>query len=185
VIATASSPLASIRSSAPRAWRSCDCPIGPLGPNSIAERFVGTARRELLDHLLIFSARHLEAVIKEFLVHYHQARPHQGLEQRCPDPVPALLPLPVGAEIVRHERLGGLLHEYSWARDRVDPRWCTAHAVRAISSYRDFAVGALRATDEDADAASRALQASVQPTFRDLQMKYLPRKWLEIIAANV
>jgi hypothetical protein len=36
--------------------------------NSIAERFVGTARRELLDHLLIFSARHLEAVIKEFLV---------------------------------------------------------------------------------------------------------------------
>jgi ubiquinone/menaquinone biosynthesis C-methylase UbiE len=58
-------------------------------------------------------------------------------------------------------------------------------AVRAISSYRDFAVGALRATDEDADAASRALQASVQPTFRDLQMKYLPRKWLEIIAANV
>jgi len=49
--------------------------------NSIAERFVLPARRELLDHLLIFSARHLEAVIKEFLVHYHQARPHQGLEQ--------------------------------------------------------------------------------------------------------
>ncbi len=53
--------------------------------NSIAERFVGTCRRELLDHLLIFSARHLEVVIKEFLVHYHQARPHQGLDQRCPN----------------------------------------------------------------------------------------------------
>ncbi len=35
-----------------------------------------------------------------------------------------------------------------------------------------------------ADAASRALQACVQPTFRDLQMKYLPRKWLEIIAVK-
>jgi ubiquinone/menaquinone biosynthesis C-methylase UbiE len=58
-------------------------------------------------------------------------------------------------------------------------------AVRAISSYRDFAMGALRAIDEDADAASRALRASVQPTFRDLQMKYLPRKWLEIIAVKV
>jgi ubiquinone/menaquinone biosynthesis C-methylase UbiE len=58
-------------------------------------------------------------------------------------------------------------------------------AVRAISSYRDFAMGALRAIDEDADAASRALQASVQPAFRDLQMKYLPRKWLEIIAVKV
>jgi len=57
-------------------------------------------------------------------------------------------------------------------------------AVRAISSYRDFAMGALRATDEDADAASHALQATVQPTFRDLQMKYLPRKWLEIIAVK-
>jgi ubiquinone/menaquinone biosynthesis C-methylase UbiE len=57
-------------------------------------------------------------------------------------------------------------------------------AVRAISSYKDFAMGALRATEEDANAASRALQASVQPTFRDLQMKYLPRKWLEIIAVK-
>jgi hypothetical protein len=35
-----------------------------------------------------------------------------------------------------------------------------------------------------ADAASRALQTSVQPTFHDLQMKYLPRKWLEIIAVK-
>jgi transposase InsO family protein len=67
--------------------------------NSIAERFVGTCRREVLDHLLIFSARHLEAVIKDFLVHYHQARPHQGLDQRCPDPVPAAIPLPVVSKI--------------------------------------------------------------------------------------
>jgi hypothetical protein len=57
-------------------------------------------------------------------------------------------------------------------------------AVRAISSYRDFAMGALRATDEDADAASHALQATVRPTFRDLGMRYLPRRWLEIIAVK-
>ena len=49
--------------------------------NSFAERWVGTARREVLDHLLIFGRRHLEAVLKEFLVHYHYARPHQGLGQ--------------------------------------------------------------------------------------------------------
>jgi len=61
----------------------------------ISERFVLTARRELLDHLLIFSARHLEAVIKEFLVHYHHARPHKSLEQLCPAPImpaPNLVP---------------------------------------------------------------------------------------------
>jgi len=83
--------------------------------NSICERFVGTARRELLDHLLIFSARHLEAVFKEFLVHYHHARPHQGLDQRCPDAYPGVVPLPVGGKIVRFDRLGGLLREYSCA----------------------------------------------------------------------
>ena len=75
-----------------------------------------SARRELLDHLLIFSAGHAEAVIKEFLVHYHQARPHQGLGQRCPAPVmPAPISLPAEGRIVRQDRLGGLLHEYSWA----------------------------------------------------------------------
>jgi putative transposase len=84
--------------------------------NSIAETFVLTTRRELLDHQLIFRARHLEPVIEEFLVHYHQTRPHQGLGQRCPAPVmPAPIPLPAEGRIVRHDRLGGLLHEYSWA----------------------------------------------------------------------
>jgi transposase InsO family protein len=83
--------------------------------NSICERFVGTCRRELLDHLLVFGARHLEGLIKEFLVHYHQARPHQGLEQRCPEPVATVIPLPGAGKIVRDDRLGGLLHEYSWA----------------------------------------------------------------------
>ena len=45
--------------------------------NAYAERWIGTARRELLDHLLIFSRRLLEDVLREFLVHYHEARPHQ------------------------------------------------------------------------------------------------------------
>ena len=58
-------------------------------------------------------------------------------------------------------------------------------AVRAIGSYKDFAMGVLRATEEDAAAASRALQASVQPTFHDLQINYLPRKWMGIIAVKL
>jgi ubiquinone/menaquinone biosynthesis C-methylase UbiE len=57
-------------------------------------------------------------------------------------------------------------------------------AVRAISSYRDFAKGALHATDEDAEEAAKALQATVRETFHDLKMKYLPRTWLEIIAVK-
>jgi ubiquinone/menaquinone biosynthesis C-methylase UbiE len=42
--------------------------------------------------------------------------------------------------------------------------------------------GRLHATDEDAEQAAQALQTTVQQTFRELKMKYLPRNWLEIIA---
>jgi ubiquinone/menaquinone biosynthesis C-methylase UbiE len=57
-------------------------------------------------------------------------------------------------------------------------------AVRAISSYKEFAKGALHATDEDADTAAKVLQATVRKTFNDLKMKTLPRNWLEIVAVK-
>jgi putative transposase len=79
--------------------------------NAIAERWVGTVRREVLDHLLIFGCRHLEHVLREFVEHYQEARPHQGLEQRMPghrEPTG----VPEAGSVVRHDRLGGLLHEY-------------------------------------------------------------------------
>jgi putative transposase len=76
--------------------------------NAFAERRVGTVRREALDQCLIFGCRHLEHVLREFVDHYHVARPHQGLEQRPPVPQPSSRAGPV----VRRDRLGGLLHEY-------------------------------------------------------------------------
>jgi ubiquinone/menaquinone biosynthesis C-methylase UbiE len=57
-------------------------------------------------------------------------------------------------------------------------------AVRAICGYKNFAMGALHATDDDAEQAALALQVTVKQTFRDLSMKYLPRNWLEIIAVR-
>ncbi len=78
--------------------------------NAFAERWVGTVRRELLDHLLIVGRRHLERVLREFITHYHEARPHQGLDQRVPH-APRLASSAVG-RVVRIDRLGGLLHEY-------------------------------------------------------------------------
>ena len=80
--------------------------------NSFAERFVGTARRELLDHLLIFGQRHLEHVLREFIAHYHEQRPHQGLEQRVPRPREAIEVGAAAGLVLRHDRLGGVLHEY-------------------------------------------------------------------------
>jgi len=52
--------------------------------NSIAERFVGTAHRGCLDHLLIFGRRHLERALAAFIERSHDAWPDQRLEQRLP-----------------------------------------------------------------------------------------------------
>ena len=77
--------------------------------NAIAERWIGSVRRECLDHLLIVSEAHLRHVLTAYVAHYNEARPHQGLDQRTPVP-PA-----VGSgqgPIQRRDRLGGLLREY-------------------------------------------------------------------------
>lgn len=54
--------------------------------NAICERFLGSVRRECLDHFLILSERHLYRVMKEYRRYFNHVRPHQGIEQ---SPVPA------------------------------------------------------------------------------------------------
>ena len=90
-------------------------PVRAPRANAVCERWVGTARRELLDHLLIFGGRHLESALKEFVEHYHHARPHQALGQRTPcGDLPTLSDrLSNSTSIVRRDRLGGLIHECS------------------------------------------------------------------------
>ena len=52
--------------------------------NSIAERFIGSVRRELLDHFIIFSQDQLYNLFKAYIEHYNTKRPHQGIDQRIP-----------------------------------------------------------------------------------------------------
>jgi transposase InsO family protein len=54
--------------------------------NAIAERFLGSVRRECLDHLLILGDRHLEGILKEYIGYFNHERPHQGLDQALPEP---------------------------------------------------------------------------------------------------
>ena len=80
--------------------------------NAIAERFVGTVGRELLDRLLIINQPHAAAALREFQRHDNDHRPHRSLGQAAPSrPLPhrALTEIP---KIQRHDRIGGLLHEY-------------------------------------------------------------------------
>jgi putative transposase len=85
--------------------------------NAVAERFVGTVRRECLDWLLIVNRRHLQRVLAEFVDHYNRHRPHRALELAPPEPrhPPPTETSPSAAAIRRHDRLGGLIHEYAIA----------------------------------------------------------------------
>jgi putative transposase len=88
-------------------------PVRAPRANAVAERWVGTVRREVLDRMLIVGRRHLETVLSDYVIHYNQHRPHRSLGQAPPlgavaPPLPA-----AGAPVMRLDRLGGLVHEYA------------------------------------------------------------------------
>ncbi|MFI6393189.1 integrase core domain-containing protein [Nonomuraea sp. NPDC050540] len=87
--------------------------IPPRSPraNTFAERFVGTLRRECLDHLLVHGERHLRRVLAKYERHYNQHRPHQALSLRGPLHDPAEV-VDLTARIERRSAVCGLIHEY-------------------------------------------------------------------------
>ncbi|HTP25636.1 MAG TPA: integrase core domain-containing protein [Anaeromyxobacteraceae bacterium] len=87
--------------------------------NAFVERLVGSLRRECLDHVLLLGERHLQRVLAEYRSYFNRARPHQGIDQRCPAAFgsPALSQDFVPAAVVEgRPMLGGLHHDYR-------PRW--------------------------------------------------------------
>jgi putative transposase len=86
-------------------------PIRAPQANAFAERFVRTVRGECLDWLLILSRRHLERVLRIYLAHYNNEHPHRGLALLPPESAD-IAGQPTAGEIERHDRLGGLIHEY-------------------------------------------------------------------------
>jgi putative transposase len=86
-------------------------PLRSPRANSFAERFVGTLRRECLDHVLILGERHLREVLAEYALHYNGHRPHQGRPQEPPLRQPGHA-VDVTARIERRRVVGGLISEY-------------------------------------------------------------------------
>jgi len=88
-------------------------PIATPQANAVAERLVGTFRRECLDQIIVMNERHLRCVLHEFIRHYNSARPHRTLELEVPKPT--LVSVPEAGPVVGRRVIGGLTHEYERA----------------------------------------------------------------------
>jgi putative transposase len=86
-------------------------PVRAPQANAVAERWVRTVRNECLDHILIFSRRHLERVVRDYVTHYNTERPHRSLALAAPARAHQARGSPSIAAL-RRDVLGGLIHEY-------------------------------------------------------------------------
>ena len=80
--------------------------------NATMERYVGSARREVLDHVIILGERHMKSVLDEYSFRYfNTSRPHQGLDQRIPVPA-SREACRDASKVIAMPVLGGLHHDY-------------------------------------------------------------------------
>jgi putative transposase len=80
--------------------------------NGIAERWVGSCRRDLLDHTVALNERHLKRLLCEYVRYHHEDRTHLGLEKGTPD---GRIRSAASGRVLSQERLGGLHHRYNRA----------------------------------------------------------------------
>ena len=80
--------------------------------NGIAERWVGSCRRDLLDHMVALNEHHLKRLLSEYVRYHHEDRTHLGLEKRTPE---GRIRSVASGRIVSQERIGGLHHRYDRA----------------------------------------------------------------------
>jgi transposase InsO family protein len=90
-------------------------PVQAPRANAIAERFLGSVRRECLGHVLILGERHLHQVLRAYITYFNQARPQQGLHQAIPEPPRDGAVRHASGSIRATPVLGGLHHEYQRA----------------------------------------------------------------------
>ena len=88
-------------------------PVRSPRANAIAERVIGTLRRECLDHLIPLDERHLRTVLAEYVDYYNSERPHRTLQLETP--LLATRPAAGAGAVTGRPVLGGLHHTYARA----------------------------------------------------------------------
>jgi putative transposase len=93
-------------------------PIRAPRASAVCERFLGSVRRECVDHVLILGERHLGRILAAYVGHFNGARPHQGIGQRTPlsaDTIGSSRRHRATDRVIAVPVLGGLHHEYRLA----------------------------------------------------------------------
>jgi putative transposase len=80
--------------------------------NGVAERWVESCRRDLLDHIIAINKQHLKRLLSDYIRYYHEDRTHLGLEKET---TAGRVPSVVDGPVVSHGRLGGMHHRYDRA----------------------------------------------------------------------
>ena len=86
--------------------------------NGVAERWVGSLRRELLDHVVAFNEKHLRRLVHDYVRYYNEDRCHASNEKDAPVSRPVMAKPPPAAKVVALPRVGGVHHRYEWRDDR-------------------------------------------------------------------
>ena len=91
-------------------------PIAPRCPwqNPFAERWVGSARRDLFDRVVVFGPEHALHLLYQYLDYYHNDRTHLGLNKETPLGRLMIERVDSKAKVVALPRIGGLHHRYEW-----------------------------------------------------------------------
>ena len=78
--------------------------------NAYVERFIGSIRRECLDHVIVLSAAGLQRVVRDDVAYYMRSRTHLGLDKDSPAPRPVMSPSK--GRVVAVPEVNGLHHRY-------------------------------------------------------------------------
>ena len=82
--------------------------------NGVAERWVGSCRRELLDHVIALSESHLRRLVRDYIQYYHEDRIHDALRKETPTGRGVERRPSESANVAGVPRVGGLHHRYQW-----------------------------------------------------------------------
>ena len=78
--------------------------------NAYVERFIGSLRRECLDHIIVLNERQVRRILWDYIRYYNSSRTHLALEKDAPEP--RAVHERERGEVIAFSEVSGLHHRY-------------------------------------------------------------------------